>query len=105
MSSIRCAASKRRSTSFIACSDQDSMAIDARADAGLSSSEASSRLASQGYNELPSAKPRGLWGIAWDVVREPMFLLLIGASTVYLVLGDIREALVLVASVILVMGI
>ena len=63
------------------------------------------RLARDGYNELPSAKPRGLWAIAWEVVREPMFLLLIGASAIYLVLGDIREALVLFASVFVVMGI
>jgi Mg2+-importing ATPase len=47
-----------------------------------------------GFNELPSAKPRRLWRLPGKVVREPMFLLLIGASTIYLVLGDIREALV-----------
>jgi P-type Ca2+ transporter type 2C len=72
---------------------------------GLSSREAMSRLANEGYNELPSAKPRSLWAIAWEVVHEPMFLLLIGASAIYLVLGDIREALVLFASVFVVMGI
>ena len=72
---------------------------------GLSSKEAMARLAHEGYNELPSAKPRSLWAIAWEVVREPMFLLLIAASAIYLVLGDIREALVLLASVFVVMGI
>ena len=72
---------------------------------GLSSREAMTRLARDGYNELPSAKPRSLWAIAWEVAREPMFLLLIGASAIYLVLGDIREALVLFASVFVVMGI
>ena len=72
---------------------------------GLSSKEAMARLAHQGYNELPSAKPRSLWAIAWEVVREPMFLLLIAASAIYLVLGDIREAMVLFASVFVVMGI
>ena len=72
---------------------------------GLTSKEAMARLAHDGYNELPSAKPRKLWAIAWEVVREPMFLLLIGASAIYLVLGDIREALVLFASVFVVMGI
>ena len=72
---------------------------------GLSREEAIARLEGDGYNELPSAKPRRLWAIAWEVVREPMFLLLIGASTIYLVLGDIREALVLFASVFVVMGI
>jgi Ca2+-transporting ATPase len=72
---------------------------------GLTREEAMARLARDGFNELPSAKPRRLWAIAWEVVREPMFLLLIGASTIYLVLGDIREALVLFASVFVVMGI
>jgi Ca2+-transporting ATPase len=72
---------------------------------GLTGKEAMARLARDGYNELPSAKPRRLWAIAWEVVREPMFLLLIVASAIYLVLGDIREALVLFASVFVVMGI
>src|SRR6185369_9780365 len=68
---------------------------------GLTSAEAARRLHS-GYNELPSAKPRGLLSIAWEFVREPMFLLLIGASVIYLFLGDMREALVLFASVFVV---
>src|ERR1700693_4308143 len=72
---------------------------------GLGSKEAMARLAHEGYNELPSAKPRSLWAIAWEVMREPMFLLLIAASAIYLVLGDLREALVLFASVFVVMGI
>src|SRR6476646_7432299 len=76
-----------------------------RAEPGLTGEEATARLARDGHNELPSAKPRSLWAIAWEVVREPMFLLLIGASAIYLVLGDIREALVLFASVFVVMGI
>ena len=71
---------------------------------GLTSAEAARRLQG-GYNELPSAKPRRLLAIAWDVVREPMFLLLIGASVIYLFLGDMREALVLFASVFVVMAI
>ena len=72
---------------------------------GLNSAEAAARLARDGHNELPSAKPRSGLAIAWGVVREPMFLMLIAASTIYLVLGDIREALVLFASVFVVMGI
>jgi magnesium-transporting ATPase (P-type) len=46
---------------------------------GLSSQEAATRLKRDGENELPSAKPRGLLAIALEVVREPMFLLLIAA--------------------------
>jgi Ca2+-transporting ATPase len=67
--------------------------------------EAAARLARDGYNELPSAKPRPPWAIAWEVVREPMFLLLIGAAAIYLALGDRREALALLASVGVMIGI
>jgi magnesium-transporting ATPase (P-type) len=71
----------------------------------LTSREAAARLARDGYNELPSAKPRTPWAIAWEVVREPMFLLLIGAAAIYLALGDRREALALLASVGVMIGI
>ncbi|MCB2184873.1 MAG: cation-translocating P-type ATPase [Deltaproteobacteria bacterium] len=72
---------------------------------GLSAAEAAARLQAQGCNELPSAQPRSFWAIAWGVVREPMLLLLLGAGGVYLLLGDLREALMLLAFVVLVTGI
>src|SRR4051812_29942976 len=72
---------------------------------GLTSTEAASRLAQQGANELPLTRPRRLWAIAWEVVREPMFLLLIAASAIYFLLGDVQEATVLFASVFAMMGI
>ena len=75
------------------------------AGSGLSGGEAAARLAADGWNELPSSRPRSLLAIAWQVLREPMFLLLIGASAIYLVLGDVREAVVLSVSVFVVMGI
>ena len=72
---------------------------------GLSESEAAARLQTEGYNELPSAKPRSIWAIAWNVVREPMFLLLLGAGAIYLLLGDLEEAILLLAFVFVVIGI
>jgi Ca2+-transporting ATPase len=72
---------------------------------GLTSVEAAARLARDGPNELPSAKPRSPWAIAWEVVREPMFLLLIGAGVVYVALGDIEEALALLFSVLVMIAI
>ena len=59
--------------------------------AGLTQAEAEARLAAEGYNELPAAKPRGLLVIVLEVIREPMFLLLVAASTIYLLFGDLRE--------------
>lgn len=72
---------------------------------GLTSAEAARRLHADGPNALPAAQRRGLSGIALDVAREPMFLMLTGGAAIYLLLGDVREALVLAASVLVVMGI
>lgn len=64
---------------------------------GLTSREAQSRLKAEGYNELPRAEHRTLPRIALEVIREPMFGLLIAAGLVYLLLGDLVEALMLLA--------
>ena len=64
---------------------------------GLTSTEAAARLAQEGPNALPAQGARGFGRIVLDVVREPMLLLLLGAGLVYLALGDLQEALVLVA--------
>lgn len=73
--------------------------------AGLSSAEAAEILASDGYNELPSAKKRTVFAILWDVVREPMFILLLACGALYLILGDPQEALMLLGFVVVVIGI
>jgi Ca2+-transporting ATPase len=72
---------------------------------GLSEEEAARRLTADGYNELPSAKPRSVFAIALGVVREPMFLLLVACAVLYLFLGDREEALMLASAVLVVMGI
>jgi len=72
---------------------------------GLSEAEAALRLKTDGFNELPSARPRNLFIIALDVVREPMFLLLTSCAVIYLFLGDREEALMLASAVFVVMGI
>ena len=65
--------------------------------AGLSEAEAAARLRDEGFNELPGRHRRTLFRILFDVVAEPMFALLLGAAFVYLALGDLTEAVVLVA--------
>jgi Ca2+-transporting ATPase len=64
---------------------------------GLTDAQARARLQAEGFNDLPSAERRTLVGIIGDVLREPMFALLLGAGTVYLVLGDLGEAAMLLA--------
>jgi Ca2+-transporting ATPase len=72
---------------------------------GLSAREASARLARDGFNEIPSAKKRSFFAIALGVIREPMLLLLIAGGVIYMVLGDIREALMLLFFVCVIIGI
>lgn len=64
---------------------------------GLSEEQAQARLREEGFNDLPSTDRRTLLAIVADVLREPMFALLLGAGAVYLVLGDVSEAVVLLA--------
>ena len=66
---------------------------------GLEAREAARRLASEGPNELPRARRSGWWPLVAGVAREPMFLLLVAASAVYFLLGDRTEAIVLAASI------
>lgn len=72
---------------------------------GLSQEEAAKRLAEDGPNELPSSKKRSIFYIVFEVVREPMFLLLVACGTIYLLLGDIEEAMMLLGFVFVVMSI
>ena len=80
--------------------------------AGLTSDEAARRLAAEGPNEIASQKPRNVFEIVWDVVREPMLLLLVAAGTINLVISALRpaenrvgEAALLFAFVLVVIGI
>ncbi len=79
--------------------------IDLNSLTGLSEKEAERRLVAEGANELPSSKPKTVFDIAFDVVREPMFLLLVACGLLYLMLGDKEEALMLLGFVFVIMGI
>ncbi len=72
---------------------------------GLTQHEVDQKLINEGYNELPSSKPKSIIQIALGVVKEPMFLLLVACGTLYLVLGDIQEGFMLLSFVFVVMGI
>jgi Ca2+-transporting ATPase len=72
---------------------------------GLTSQEAADRLLSEGYNELPAGKKRTFIDTAFDVMKEPMFLLLITGGAIYLLIGDVEEALMLLGFVFVVIGI
>src|SRR5262245_55424868 len=72
---------------------------------GLSDAEAAQRLRDEGFNELPTARPKSNLAIALHVVREPMFLLLLATGIVYLILGSLKEAVALMGAILVVIGI
>ena len=72
---------------------------------GLCSAEATRRLAADGPNELGDTHRRALRATVVEVVREPMFLLLIAAGVVYFLIGDRFEAMVLTGFVLMIMAI
>ncbi len=74
---------------------------EAPADKGLTAADAAARLKQDGRNELPQERQRGPLRIILEALREPMLQLLLGAGVIYLFVGDLAEALVLLAFAIL----
>jgi Ca2+-transporting ATPase len=72
---------------------------------GLNDPTVHERLLADGPNELPSSKARGVLRIALEVARQPMFILLVAAGSLYLLMGKPGDALVLLGFVFVVMGI
>jgi Ca2+-transporting ATPase len=72
---------------------------------GLTAAEAARRLADEGPNLLPTGDRPGIGRIALEVLREPMFLLLCAASGLYLLIGDVAEALILSGSILVMIAI
>jgi P-type Ca2+ transporter type 2C len=68
---------------------------------GLTAAVATARLQHDGFNELPQDSRRGPLRIVLDAVREPMLQLLLAAGVIYLLLGDLAEALILLAFAVL----
>ena len=64
---------------------------------GLTTAEAGARLEADGPNELPHTGHRSILRIAFEVLREPMLVLLLSGGFAYLLLGDLSEALILLA--------
>ena len=50
---------------------------------------------SEGFNTLPSMKPKNMYTIMLSIIKEPMLYLLIGCSLAYFTIGDFQEAVTL----------
>ena len=65
--------------------------------AGLTPTGVEAAMAAHGPNELPKAGGRSIFRIVGEVVREPMLALLLIGGLAYLLLGNLIEALILLA--------
>ena len=72
---------------------------------GLSSETARARLAEVGPNALPSPDRKSFAQLVGSVIREPMLLLLLAATSIYVVFGDLAEACALGVSVLVIIAI
>ncbi|MES2880078.1 MAG: cation-transporting P-type ATPase, partial [Pseudomonadota bacterium] len=72
--------------------------------AGLTASQAAQRLLEDGPNALPGDQRHTLGAIIKETLHEPMFMLLLAAGSLYLVLGDLQEGLVLFGLVLVVLA-
>jgi Ca2+-transporting ATPase len=72
---------------------------------GLTTKQAQEKLKSYGFNELPEAKSKNIAHIALEVIKEPMFLLLISCGILYIFLGDYREGIILLCTIFIIISI
>lgn len=72
---------------------------------GVTEAEAGQKLRQEGYNELPSQKKQSPLSIFLRVISEPMLMLLIGSGLIYVFIGEIKDALMLLSFVFVVVGI
>ncbi len=71
---------------------------------GLSEGEARRRLVEHGPNAIEDRERHSFADTLREVMREPMFLLLLVASAIYLLVGDLGEGLLLVGFALLSVG-
>ena len=62
---------------------------------GLTTAQAATRLAKDGMNDIAQVAQRTLWHRLVDMLRQPMFALLVMAAVLYMLLGDLTEGMTL----------
>ncbi len=72
---------------------------------GLTRAEAARRLSEEGPNELVRPHRRVVLSILKEILTEPLILLLIAGGILYLFLGEPRDAILLIGSVFVIVGI
>lgn len=72
---------------------------------GLTSEIAAQKLSVNGYNELRHQKQKNLVLLIIEIIKEPMIMLLLACGLLYIYLGDSKDSMLLITSIILLISI
>ena len=76
-------------------------AMEVHLKAGLTSAQALERIARHGPNRLPQTPPRSPWRVLLGQFKSILILILIGAATLAALVGSIKDAVVILAVVVI----
>jgi Ca2+-transporting ATPase len=79
-------------------------ALGVAVESGLSEAEAAARLAASGPNELQRREVPPLWRMLWDAATEPFVVLLLAAGVLAIVLGEVRDGILVVIGLVPIVG-
>lgn len=74
--------------------------VDSHLDAGLTTEVARQRLLRDGPNDLITAPGKSPWQILWEQISAPLVVMLIVAAIISVIVGDLRDAIAILAIVI-----
>ena len=75
--------------------------LEVRPDGGLSAEQVVQRKTKYGLNQLPDAPPRSAWRVFLAQFKSILILILIGAATLAALIGNTKDALVILAVVLI----
>ena len=81
--------------------DELAVQLDIRLDMGLSAEQVSQRKAQHGPNQLAEAPPRSPWRVFLAQFKSILIMILIGAATLAALIGNTKDALVILAVVLI----
>ena len=72
---------------------------------GLSDQQVIANRKTFGTNEMGEKSKNPIWGILLEILKEPLFILLLAASSIYFLLGETTEGIIMLIAIGLVSGI
>ena len=72
--------------------------LDSKTLPGLNQAEAQNLLRKVGKNVFERGAQRGFLEMVWNIIKEPMFLMLFGASALYFILGESSQGFLMIAA-------